>query len=89
MIRPEESIIEGSDKTDLTLDQNDRSDSQRLAGLSGKAISIGEAMNRLRWIEKQRTAELIQQLTPIRDSAQASLRSIVDLPLTSRMKRLK
>ncbi len=77
--QPEESIIEGSDKSDLTLDQNDRSDSQRVAGLTGKAISIEEAKNRLRWIEKQRTTELIEQLTPIRDSAQASLRSIVDL----------
>ena len=75
----ETSIIERSDKSDLTLDQNDGSDSQRLAGLSGKAISIGEAKNRLSWIEKQRTAELVQQLSPIRDSAQATLQSIVQL----------
>jgi hypothetical protein len=47
--------------------------------LSGKAISVEEATGRLSGIEEQKTDELVKQLTPIRDSAQASLQSIVDL----------
>jgi hypothetical protein len=63
----------------LGLERSDRPDPQRLSEWSGKAISIEEATNRLRWIEEQKTTELVQQLSPIRDSAQASLQSIVDL----------
>jgi hypothetical protein len=75
----EESIIEGSDKSNLMLDQNERSDPRRLAELSGKTISLEDAGNRLRKIEELKTVELVQQLSPIRDSAQATLQSIVDL----------
>ncbi|HET6640955.1 MAG TPA: hypothetical protein VFG77_05055, partial [Nitrososphaeraceae archaeon] len=52
---------------------------QRLAELSGKTISIEDAAIRLRRIEEQKSAELVQQLSPIRDSAQATLQSIVNL----------
>ena len=66
-------------QSELGLERSDRPDPQRLSEWSGKAISIEEATNRLRWIEEQKTTELVQQLSPIRDSAQASLQSIVDL----------
>ncbi|MGH9977527.1 MAG: hypothetical protein ACRD8Z_17090, partial [Nitrososphaeraceae archaeon] len=75
----EDSITEGYERRELTLEQDERSDPQRLAELSGKAISIEDAANRLRRIEGQKTAELVQQLSPIRDSAQATLQSIVQL----------
>jgi hypothetical protein len=63
----------------LGLERSDRPDPQPLSEWSGKAISIEEATNRLRRIEEQRTTELVQELYPIRDAAQASLQSIVDL----------
>ncbi len=74
-----DSIIDGYEQTELSLEQSDKSDPQRLAEWSGKAISIEDATNRLRRIEEQKTSELVQQLSPIRDSAQATLQSIVDL----------
>jgi hypothetical protein len=74
-----DSSTDGYDQSELALEQRDRSDPQRLAEWSGKAISIEDATNRLRRIEEQKTDELVQQLSPIRDSAQASLQSIVDL----------
>jgi hypothetical protein len=67
------------DHSELALERSDKPDSQRLADWSGKAISIKDATNRLRRIEEQKTDELVQQLSPIRDSAQVSLQSIVDL----------
>jgi hypothetical protein len=73
------SNTDGYEQTELSLDQSEKSDPRRLAELSGKAISIEDATNRLHRIEKQRTNELAQQLSPIRNSAQASLQSIVDL----------
>ena len=50
-----DSIVEGLDQTELSLEQNGRGDHQRLAELSGKAISIEDAANRLRSIEEQKT----------------------------------
>ena len=73
------SSTDGYDQSELALEQSDSSDPQRLAELSGKTISIEDATNRLHRIEEQKTGELIQQLSPIRNSAQASLQSIVDL----------
>jgi hypothetical protein len=74
-----DSITDGYEQTELSLEQRDKSDPQRLAEWSGKVISIEDATNRLRRIEEQKTNELAQQLSPIRNSAQASLQSIVDL----------
>jgi hypothetical protein len=74
-----DSITDGYEQTELSLEQRDKSDPQRLAEWSGKVISIEDATNRLRRIEEQKTDELIRQLSPIRDSAQASLQSIGDL----------
>jgi hypothetical protein len=70
---------EGFDQTELSLERSERGDPQRLAELSGKTISLEDAGNRLRKIEELKTVELVQQLSPIRDSAQATLQSIVDL----------
>lgn len=67
------------DQSELALEQGNKSDPQRLAEWSGKAISIEDATNRLRKVEEQKTYELVQQLSPIRDSAQATLESIVHL----------
>lgn len=66
-------------KSELAFERGDKNDHQRLEDRSGKTISIEEATNRLARIKEQKTIELVQQLTPIRDSAQASLQSIVDL----------
>jgi hypothetical protein len=74
-----DSVTDGYDRGELALEQSDSSDPQRLAEWSGKAISIEDATSRLRNIGEQRTDELIQQLSPIRNSAQASLQSIVNL----------
>jgi hypothetical protein len=73
------SNTKGYEQSELSLDQSDRSNPQRLAEWSGKAISIEGAKNRLRRIEEQKSNELVQQLSPIRDSAQATLESIVGL----------
>ena len=75
-----DSGLDGYDQSELALEQSGKSsDPQRLAELSGKGISIEDATNRLHGIEVQKTDELIQQLSPIRNSAQATLQSIVDL----------
>ncbi|MGA6991765.1 MAG: hypothetical protein WBX81_15220, partial [Nitrososphaeraceae archaeon] len=74
-----DSGLDGYDQSELALEQSGKSDAQRLAELSGKGISIDDATNRLHGIEVQKTDELIQQLSPIRNSAQATLQSIVDL----------
>ena len=71
--------LDRNDENELALEASEISDPQRIAQLSGKAVSVEEATNRLRNIKEQKTIELVQQLTPIRDSAQASLQSIVDL----------
>jgi hypothetical protein len=71
--------LDRNDQNEPALERSEISDSQRIAQLSGKAISVEEATNRLRRIQEQKTAELVQELSPIRDSAQASLESIVDL----------
>ena len=68
-----------NDQNEIALEGSEISDPQRIAQLSGKAVSVEEATNRLRRIKERKTIELVQQLTPIRDSAQASLQSIVDL----------
>ncbi|MGB7632180.1 MAG: hypothetical protein WBL68_00515, partial [Nitrososphaeraceae archaeon] len=65
--------LDGYDQSELALEQSGKSDAQRLAELSGKGISIDDATNRLHGIEVQKTDELIQQLSPIRNSAQATL----------------
>lgn len=82
-------ITDGYEQTELSLEQSDKSDPQSLAEWSGKAISIEDATNRLRRIEEQKTNELVQQLSPIRDSAQASLQSIVDLAAELRNEEIK
>jgi hypothetical protein len=74
-----DSTSEGFDQTEFSLEKGDKVDPHRLAELSGKIMSIEDAANRLRRIEEQKTAELSQQLSPIRDSAQATLQSIVNL----------
>ena len=74
-----DSGLGGYDQSELALEQSGKSEAQRLAELSGKGISIEDATNRLHGIEVQKTDELIQQLSPIRNSAQATLQSIVDL----------
>jgi hypothetical protein len=70
---------ERNDQSGVAMDGSEISDPQRIAQLSGKAISVEEATNRLQRIQEQETSELLQHLSPIRDSAQASLQSIVDL----------
>lgn len=74
-----DSDANGYDQSELTGERSNTSDPQRLSEWSGKAISIEDAANRLHAIERQKTDELVQQISPIRDSAQASLQSIVDL----------
>jgi hypothetical protein len=69
----------GYDQSRLTRERGNTSDPQQLSEWSGKAISIEDATNRLHAIEQQKTDELVQQIFPIRNSAQASLQSIVDL----------
>ena len=56
-----DSITEGTEKSELALEQSDRSDPRRLAELSGKGISIEDATNRLRRIEEQKTDELARR----------------------------
>jgi len=73
------SITEGYDHAEMALEQSARSEPQRLAELSGKAITIEDSVNHLRRIEEQKTDELVRQLYPVRNSAQATLQSIVDL----------
>jgi hypothetical protein len=67
------------DLSDPHLQKNATKNSQQLIEQSGKAISIKDATTRLRVIQEQETASLVRQFAPIRNSAQASLQSIVDL----------
>ena len=77
------------DQNELARERNNPSDPQRLTELSGKAISIEDAANHLHAIEQQKTDELVQQISPIRDSAQASLQSIVDLAADLQYEEIK
>ncbi|MGI0044174.1 MAG: hypothetical protein ACRD47_10725, partial [Nitrososphaeraceae archaeon] len=77
------------DQNELARERNDTADPQRLSEWSGKAISIEDATNRLQGIERQKTEELVQQISPIRDSAQASLQSIVDLAADLQYEEIK
>jgi chromosome segregation ATPase len=67
------------DLNDPNLQKNATKNSQQLIEQAGKAISIKDATNRLRVIQEQETTSLVHQFAPIRNSAQASLQSIVDL----------
>jgi hypothetical protein len=67
------------DQGELMEEGSNTSDPQRLSEWSEKGISIEDATNHLHGIERQKTDELVQQISPIRNSAQASLQSIVDL----------
>ena len=77
------------DQNELAGERNNPSDPQRLTELSEKAISIEDAANRLHGIEQQKTDELVQQISPIRNSAQASLQSIVDLAANLQNEEIK
>jgi len=77
------------DQNEIARERNNPSDPQRLTELSGKAISIEDAANHLHVIEQQKTDELVQQISPIRDSAQASLQSIVDLAADLQYEEIK
>ncbi|HZD36780.1 MAG TPA: hypothetical protein VE130_16365, partial [Nitrososphaeraceae archaeon] len=60
-------------------DSGQQKNSQQLMEQSGKAITIKDATVRLHEIQEQETINLVRRFAPIRNSAQASLQSIVDL----------
>lgn len=74
-----DSNTNGYDQSELTRERSNTSDPQQLSEWAGKTITIEDATNRLHAIERQKTDELVQQISPIRNSAQGSLQSIVDL----------
>ena len=77
------------DQNELARERNNPSAPQRLTELSGKAISIEDAANHLHAIEQRKTDELVHQISPIRNSAQASLQSIVDLAANLQNEEIK
>lgn len=84
-----DSNSNGYDQSELTRERSNTSDPKRLSEWSGKAITIEDATNRLHGIEQQKTDELVQQISPIRNSAQASLQSIVDLAANLQNEEIK
>lgn len=78
-VKPEDETNDDYGMDDPELQKNATKNSQQLIEQSGKSITVKDATARLHEIHERETIELVRQFAPIRNSAQASLRSIVDL----------